>query len=165
MWLFVANIQHHEQRQKISALQRQLTHSESKYGDLKTSHKQLQHTTKQLQARLSQPNLEVASLRAELDQLQRTRQKEKLVSDFDNKQLRRQLEDQASHTLQLQMKLDEQLIQLRSAQREVQDLQSLLEHTIPLSSQLGKNQAKGRPGNKRYVFYQGKEVLDVLYCY
>ena len=48
-----------------------------------------------------------------------------LVVEYDNKQLGRQLAAQTDHTLLLQRRLDEQLLELRVAQREVQDLQAL----------------------------------------
>ena len=63
-----------------------------------------------------------------MDRLQRTQHhKEMLLLQYDNKQLRKQLAHHAETVFQYQKKLDEQLVQLRSAQREVQDLHSLLE--------------------------------------
>lgn len=63
-----------------------------------------------------------------MEQLRNSHHKQMLVLEYDNKQLSRQLAAQSEHTLLLQKRLDEQLVELRSAQRDVQDLHSLLEH-------------------------------------
>lgn len=116
---------------KVTELRQQLSCSESKCSELKSIQKHQQSTIKQLQAKLSRPSLEVVSLQAEVERLRKAHHKEMLVLEYDNKQLGRQLAAQTEQMVNSQKRLDEQLVQLRSAQREVQDLHSMLEHTQP----------------------------------
>ena len=113
---------------KVAELQKQLSDSESKRNELKSSHKQQQNNIKQLQAQLSQPSPDLIATRGKLAQLHETHHKQLLVLEYDKKQLGRQLDLQMEHGLQLQKRLDEQLLQLKSAQHEMEDLHTLLEH-------------------------------------
>lgn len=121
---------YHQLKCKVTELQRQLSNSENKVSELKSNHKQQQNTIKQLRVQLSQPSLELTSLQDELTQLHETHHKQMLVMGYDNKQLRKQLAMQVECGVRLQKRVDEQLLQLKSAQREVKDLQSLLEHEL-----------------------------------
>lgn len=140
-------------KHEVSELRQQVSLSENKYAELKASHRSQQLTIRQQQTMLSQPRLEQASMQAEMEQLRRTHHKQMLVMEYDNKHLGRQLAAQSEHILSLQRRLDEQLVQLRSAQREVQDLQSLLEHAYSHGSRSGlasqRSKVKGRLNNKR----------------
>lgn len=115
----------------MAELKKQLSHSESKYSEVKASYRQQQLIMKQLQARLAQPNMEILGLQAEMERLRKAHHREMLVLEYDNKQLSRHLATQTEHSHQLQRRLDEQHVQLRSAQREVEDMQSLLDHVYP----------------------------------
>lgn len=128
----------------MSELRQQLSFSESKCGELKSGQKHQQGIIKQLQARLSKPNSELASLQAEVDRLRKAHHKEMLVLEYDNKQLGRQLAAQTENTIHSQKRLDEQLVQLRSAQREVQDLHFMLEHSQPQAGQGSQKNGKGK---------------------
>ena len=112
--------------------------------ELRASQKQQQLTIRQLQEKLSKAPLEQVSLQAEIDQLHKMHHKEMLVMEYDNKQLGRQLTARTENCVHLQRRLDEQLVQLRSAQREVQDLHSLLEHTLPPSHRVQRTQGIGK---------------------
>lgn len=111
----------------MAELKQQLSSLEERHSELKASHKQQQLTIRQQQARLAVHTPEQLTLQAEMDKLRKCHHKEMLVLEYDNKQLRRQLAGQAEYVLQLQRRLDEQLIHLKAAQREVQDLHSLIE--------------------------------------
>ncbi len=116
---------------------------------MKANYQQQQLTLKQLQAKLSQPNLELLSLQAEVEQLRKAHHRELLVLEYDNKQLGRHLAAQTEHSHQLQRRLDEQLLQLRTAQRDVQDVHTLLEHTHPHTAGLRTQGKAERAGSKR----------------
>lgn len=126
---------------KVVELKQHLSLSESKLAEFKASHKHQQHTIKQLQDKVAQPLLEQVSLQAEVDQLRKTHHREMLVFEHDNKQLGRKLAAQTEHSFHLQKRLDEQLVQLRSAQREVQDLHTLLEQHVYTYGSRGSQRA------------------------
>ena len=117
---------YHQLKRAVTDLQQELSNSESKCSELTASHKQQEHTLKQLQTQLSQPS-DLISLQDELSQLRVSHRKQLLVLEFDKKHLGKQLAVQMEHGLQLQKRLDQQLLQLKSAQHEVDDLQSLLQ--------------------------------------
>ena len=135
----------------MAELKKQLSHSESKYSEMKASYRQLQLIQKQLQGRLAQPNVEILELRAEIERLRKAHHREMLVLEYDNKQLSRHLATQVEHSHQLQRRLDEQHVQLRMAQREVEDMQSLLDHAYPHSTGQGilKKEGKEKAPSKR----------------
>jgi len=78
------------------------------------------------------------------------------VIENDNKQLRRQLAVQSESYLALQQQLDERTVQLRSMQREVEDLQSQQEllHATFMPGERGRREVVGTKGTgaegKRY---------------
>lgn len=118
-------------KKKVAELKQQLSFSESKCAELRSNQKQQQATVKQLQAKLSKPGMELVSLQTEVERLRKVHHKEMLVLEYDNKQLGRQLAAQTEDVIHYQKRLDEQLVQLRSAQREVQDLHFMLERSQP----------------------------------
>ena len=79
-----------------------------------------------------------------------------LATEYDNKQLRHQLAVQSESYLALQQQLDERTVQLRSMQREVEDLQSQLEllHATFVPAGRGRREVAGAKGagaeGKRY---------------
>lgn len=128
----------------MAELKQQLSFSESKCSELRSSQKQQQAAMKQLQAKLSKPGMELLSLQAEVERLRKVHHKEMLVLEYDNKQLGRQLAAQTEHAVHYQKRLDEQLVQLRSAQREVQDLHFMLERSQPQGGH-GSHRVPGKP--------------------
>lgn len=120
---------------------------ESKCAELRSNQKQQQSTIKQLQVKLSKPDTELMALQAEVERLYKAHHKEMLVLEYDNKQLGRQLAAQTEHTVHCQKRLDEQLVQLRSAQREVQDLHFMLERFKPQEGR-GSQRVPGKPGKR-----------------
>lgn len=133
-----------ENRQQVAELKQKLALSESKRVELKASQNQQQLAIQHLQDELSRAPLEQVSLQAEIDQLRKMHHKEMLVMEYDSKQLGRQLATQTENSVHLQRRLDEQLVQLRSAQREVQDLHSLLEHAHPPNPSQGVQRTQGK---------------------
>ena len=131
----------------MAELKQQLSSSENRCSELKAIQKHHQSTVKQLQAKLSKPSPELMSLQAEMEHLRKVHHKELLVLQYDNKQLRRQLTEQTEQSIVSQARLDEQLVQLRSTQREVQDLHFMLEHS----------QAQKAPNNKARL---GKRLVN-----
>lgn len=67
--------------------------------------------------------------------------------EYDKKQLGRELGVQMEHGLQLQKRLDEQLLQLKSAQHEVEDLHSLLEHKLGHGALKGSHRGHEKEGS------------------
>lgn len=127
-------------KQKVSELQQCLAMADEKLSEVKTEykrrHSEHKQLLKQLQTRHAKPISELASLQEEIEQLRKQHHKEMLVFEYDNKQLGKQLAIQTEYSIQLQRQLDEQLLQLKSAQREVEDLHSLMEHLkMPSSKQ------------------------------
>lgn len=130
-WHELPSLQFSECKQKLAQLKQQLSLSDAKCVELKSGQKNQQAVIKQLQSRLSKPHQDLMALQAELEQTRKAHHKELLVLEYDNKQLGRQLAAQTERAIHFQKMLDEQLVQLRSAQREVQDLHFMLENTQP----------------------------------
>ena len=122
-------------KQRTLELQRQLTTASKKLSETKVEYKQRnseqQQLIKSLQSRLSNPSPELLALQVEIERLQRTHQEEMIVFECDNQELRKQLSIQAEYCQELQKHLDGQMLQLRTAQREVDDLRQILEHLKP----------------------------------
>lgn len=139
--------------QKISELQQQLRTTEQRLSEIKMEHKrkssEQQQLIKQLQTKFSRPSSEQLALRAELEQLGKTHHKEMLVVQYENQQLRKHLTVHSERSLQLQRQLDEQTVQLRSAQREVNDLHSQLQHLQSAALLLGRREPQSGPRAKR----------------
>ena len=132
MLLFLQLSDCHLLKQQLSDTQKQLMTSERKFSEAKSEHKkrnsEQQQVIRQLQTKLSRPSPEQLTLQSELEQMQKAHHRQMLVVEYENKQLRKQLGVQSEYSLELQKRLDEQTVQLRSAQREVDDLHSQLEH-------------------------------------
>ena len=122
-------------QQRSNNLQQEVATIEKKLLETKTEYKRRisvqQHLIKDLQSKMSHPRSNLEVLQREVEQLRNTHQKEVLVMEYDNKELTRQLAVLTEYAHRLQDRLDEQLVQLMSAQREVQDVHSLLEHLKP----------------------------------
>lgn len=119
----------------MAELKQQLSSSENRCSELKAIQRHQQSTIKQLQAKHSKPSPELMSMQAEMEHLRKSHHKEVLVLQYDSKQLRRQLAEHAEQTVASQKQLDEQLLQLQSAQREVQDLHFMMERSQGHGSQ------------------------------
>ena len=124
-------------KQKVSELQQSLAVADKRLSEAKIEYKrrltEQKQLLKQLQTRHARPVEELTSLQEEVEQLRKQHHKEMLVLEYDNKQLGKKLAVQTEHSLQLQRQLDEQLLQLKSAQREVEDLHSLAEQLKPIT--------------------------------
>lgn len=124
-------------RVKVSELQQCVAVANQKISETKIEYKrrlsEQKQVVKELQSRNSRPISELSSLQEEIEQLRKRHHKEMLVLEYDNKHLGKQLAVQTEYSLQLQRQLDEQLLQLKSAQREVEDLHSIVEQLKPLS--------------------------------
>lgn len=124
-------------RLKITELQQCVAVADQKLSETKAEYKrrllEQKQIVKELQSRNSKPISELSSLQEEIEQLRKRHHKEMLVLEYANKHLGKQLAVQTEYSLQLQRQLDEQLLQLKSAQREVDDLHSLVEQLKPLS--------------------------------
>ena len=124
-------------RLKITELQQCAAVADQKLSETKMEYKrrlsEQKQIVKELQSRTSKPISELSSLQEEIEQLRKRHHKEMLVLEYDNKHLGKQLAVQTEYSLQLQRQLDEQMLQLKSAQREVYDLHSLVEQLKPLS--------------------------------
>lgn len=141
-------------KQKVSELQRCVAMADKKLSEAKIEYKkrlsEQKQLLKQLQTKHAKPISELASLQEELERLQKQHHKEMLTLEYDNKRLGKQLAVQTEYSMQLQRQLDEQLLQLKSAQREVEDLHSLVEQMKPLttSSKQG-NKSVSAAGSKK----------------
>ena len=128
-------------KKKVAGLQQCVAMADKKLSDTKIEYKrrvsEQKQLLKQLQSRQTRPIAELTSLQEQLDQLRKQHHHEMLVMEYDNKSLGKQLAVQTEHSIQLQRQLDEQLLQLKSAQREVEDLHSLVEQMKPLSLRHG----------------------------
>ena len=71
---------------------------------------------------------------AELEEARRTHQRQLLVAEYKEQQLRRQLASQSELCAGLQRQVEEQTVQLRAALREVEDLHYQLKHRAPPTS-------------------------------
>ena len=148
---------YHQLKQKVSELQRCVALADRKLSEAKTEYKsrlsEQKQLLKKLQMKQAKPISELASLQDEVERLQKQHHKEMLTLEYDNKRLGKQLAVQTEYSIQLQRQLDEQLLQLKSAQREVEDLHSLVEQMKPLmaSSSSSKHGAKSvsAPGSKK----------------
>lgn len=126
---------YHELQKRSNDLQQEVATIEKRLSETKSEYKRRisdqQRLIKDLQVKISHPSSKFEALQRELEQLRDTHQKEVLVMEYDKKELSRQLAIQNEYAHRLQDRLDEQLVQLMSAQREVQDVHSLLEHLKP----------------------------------
>lgn len=134
-------------KQKVSELQQSLAVADKKLSEAKVEYKsrltEQKQLLKQLQTRHARPVEELTSLQEEVEQLRKQHHKEMLVLEYDNKQLGKKLAVQTEYSLQLQRQLDEQLLQLKSAQREVEDLHSLAEQLKLVSAKQSHKPATG----------------------
>ena len=125
-------------KQKVSELQQCVTVADTKLSEVKVEYKrrlsEQKQLLKELKTKHSKPITELASLQKEIELLQKQHHKEMLTLEYDNQHLGKQLAVQTEYSIQLQRQLDEQLLQLKSAQREVKDLHSLVEQMKPLST-------------------------------
>jgi antitoxin component of MazEF toxin-antitoxin module len=125
-------------KQKVSELQQCVAVANRKLSEAKIEYKrrlsEQKQLLKQLQMKHAKPISELASLQDEIERLQKQHHKEMLTLEHDNRHLGKQLAVQTEYSVQLQRQLDEQLLQLKSAQREVEDLHSLVEQMKPLTA-------------------------------
>ena len=135
-------------KKKVTELQHCAAMADKKLSDTKIEYKrrlsEQKQLLKQLQSRQARPIAELSSLQEQLEQLRKQHHNEMLVMEYDNKSLGKQLAVQTEYSIQLQRQLDEQLLQLKSAQREVEDLHSLVEQMKPLSL---RQNAKSSPSS------------------
>ena len=142
-------------KQKVSELQRCVAMADRKLSEAKIEYKrqlsEQKKLLKQLQMKHAKPISELASLQDEIERLQKQHHKEMFTLEYENKCLGKQLAVQTEYSIQLQRQLDEQLLQLKSAQREVEDLHSLVEQMKPLTASFSKQSAKlvSAPGSKK----------------
>lgn len=140
-------------QQSASLAERRLTETKLEYKKRLADQKQVM---KELQSRTARPIAELESLQEEIDRLRSGHHKEMLVLEYDNKELGKQLAAQTEHSLQLQRQLDEQLVQLKTAQREVDDLHSIVEQLKPLP--LGKQSVRSAPPDRNRERARSKVV-------
>ena len=142
-------------KQKVSELQQRVAVADRKLSETKIEYKrrlsEQKQLLKQLQMKHAKPISELASLQDEIEQLQKQHHKEMLTLEHDNKHLGKQLAVQTEYSVQLQRQLDEQLLQLKSAQREVEDLHSLVQQMKPLTNSYSRQGTKlvSAPGSKK----------------
>ncbi len=115
-------------KSESSLLRQQLADSKTTVCELESSNRKHQHTIERLQSQMSQTLPDMATVHKELAQLQEVHKRQVLVLEYDKKQLYKKLQTQVEHNGRLQSRLDEQLLQLKSTQREVEDLHFILEH-------------------------------------
>ena len=132
----------------MAVADRKLSEAKIEYKRRLSEQKQL---LKQLQMKHAKPISELASLQDEIERLQKQHHKEMLTLEHDNKHLGKQLAVQTEYSIQLQRQLDEQLLQLKSAQREVEDLHSLVQQMKPLTNSYLRQDPKlvSAPGTKK----------------
>ena len=156
-----------ELQQRVSMADKKLSEANIEYKRRLNEQKQL---LKQLQSRHTRPVEELTSLQEEIERLRKQHHREMLVLEYDNKQLGKQLAVQTEYSLQLQRQLDEQLLQLKSAQREVEDLHSLVEQLKPTflkqkskaSTSIAKKRAGGGGDTKRLVMSEPSSCHALL---
>ena len=140
-------------KQKVSELQQCAAMADKKLSEAKIEYKrrlsEQKQLLKQLQTKHAKPISELASLQEEIERLQKQHHKEMVVLEYDNKRLGKQLAVQTEYSIQLQRQLDEQLLQLKSAQREVDDLHSLVEHLKPLTASSKQGTKPASVGSKK----------------
>lgn len=115
-------------KSESSRLRQQLFDSKAMVNELETSNKKQQQTIEHLRSQLSQTLPDMAVVQKELAQLQEVHRRQVLVLEYDKKHVCKKLQAQVEQNGRLQSRLNEQLLQLKSAQHEVEDLHFLLEH-------------------------------------
>ncbi len=125
-------VSNYDQLQKRSQeLIQDLANTEKKLLTYKQRSSESQRIIRELRLSVPRPARELEALKKELDEIRRTRQREVAAMEANNRKLRQQLVVQSEHSIALQKKLDDQMVELFSAQREVEDLHSLLEQVKP----------------------------------
>lgn len=108
-------------------LAQEVENAEKKLLTYKHRNADNQRVIRELQSNIPRPTRELEALKKELDDIRRVRHKEMVTMETNNRELRRQLVAQSEYCVALQKKLDDQMVELLSAQREVQGVHSLLE--------------------------------------
>ena len=141
-------------QQKSQELARELANAEKKLQEYKRRNSDNQRLVKDLQSRAPHPAQELEALKKELDEIRAAHHKEVFVMENNNKELRRQLVAQTEYAGVLQKKLDDQMLQLLSAQREVRDIHSTMEQLRLGGGRTGARR-NGVPSVKRLVLDTG----------
>lgn len=129
-------------QKKSQELAQELANAEIKLSNYKHRNSDSQHLIRELQSNVPRPVRELEAVKKELDDIRRARQKELVGMETNNRGLRRQLAVQRQYSEALQKKLDDQMVELLSAQRQVQEVHSLLEQ---LNSTGAKTNIKRMP--------------------
>ena len=136
---------------EASHLKQLCTNLEATISELEACNKKQQQAIQQLHSELSQTTPDIAALTEELTQMQEAHHRQVLVLEYDKKQVCKHLEKQVEQNTRLQRRLDEQLLQLKSAQREVEDLHNLLDHKAPhRDTEETQTRRREKKGDTRY---------------
>jgi len=116
---------------EASLLRQQSSEFKTAISDLESSNERLQRTIEELRSQLSHQSSaspDAASRKKKgVAQLQEDHRRQLLVLEYDKKQASKQLLVQVELNGLLQRRLDEQLLQLKAARHEVEDLHGLLQ--------------------------------------
>ncbi|KAL5460406.1 hypothetical protein EMCRGX_G033852 [Ephydatia muelleri] len=106
---------------EVASLQQKLLEAERQLSDMRRKETAYLQTIKELQNK-------IGTHQKQLDKVTRVQAKELQAKELDNQNLRTQLDTQCQYNLELQKRLDDQTLQLRTTQRELKDLQEQVEH-------------------------------------
>lgn len=114
-------------QKRCQDLSQELAVVEKRLSDYKRKNSDSQRLIKELQSKVPHPTHELEVLKRELEEIRKAHHKELYAIKNSNSELRRQLVVQTDYAGELQKTLDEQMLQLLSAQREVKDIHIILE--------------------------------------
>ena len=155
---FVQCADYQQLKADATRLRQQCSEFKAAIGDLESSNKKQQNAIEELRSQLSRRSStspDAAGLKKGMAQLQEDHRRQLLVLEYDKKQASKKLQAQVELNDLLQGRLDEQLLQLKAARREVEDLHCLLKAKRTNNSGHVATERKedAKKGNTRYCSF------------